>query len=150
MTLFRLKLRELLQLFATFGFIPQRSAKSLRQFRHSCIRSRAGSIANSFRDSVGCESTKSVIVVGKYRSFGGVSSFGTESRINSRHTRYFYKRAPLRTLDEIKVECRHEFLQLGGEDLDYIPALNDRDAHIEMMRQLVEPYLSVDQQSGSV
>ena len=47
----------------------------------------------------------------------------------------------LETLDEIKVEYRHEFLELGGEELDYIPALNDRDAHIEMMRQLVEPYL---------
>jgi ferrochelatase len=50
----------------------------------------------------------------------------------------------LETLDEIKVEYRHEFLQLGGKDLDYIPALNERDAHIEMMRQLVEPYLSID------
>ncbi len=50
----------------------------------------------------------------------------------------------LETLDEIKVEYRHEFLQLGGKDLDYIPALNERDAHIEMMRQLVEPYLSSD------
>jgi ferrochelatase len=49
----------------------------------------------------------------------------------------------LETLDEIKVEYRHEFLQIGGEDLDYIPALNDRAAHIEMMRQLVAPYLSV-------
>jgi ferrochelatase len=48
----------------------------------------------------------------------------------------------LETLDEIKVEYRHEFTQLGGEELDYIPALNDRDAHIEMMRQLVDPYLS--------
>ena len=50
----------------------------------------------------------------------------------------------LETLDEIKVEYRHEFTQLGGDELDYIPALNDRDAHIEMMRQLVEPYLSND------
>ena len=47
----------------------------------------------------------------------------------------------LETLDEIRVEYRHEFIQLGGEEFDYIPALNDRDAHIEMMRQLVEPYL---------
>ena len=47
----------------------------------------------------------------------------------------------LETLDEIKVEYRHEFLELGGEALDYIPALNDRPAHIEMMRQLVDPYL---------
>ena len=31
---------------------------------------------------------------------------------------------------------------LGGEEFDYIPALNARPAHIEMMRQLVEPYLT--------
>jgi ferrochelatase len=56
----------------------------------------------------------------------------------------------LETLDEIKVEYRHEFIQLGGEELDYIPALNDRAAHIDMMRQLVEPYLPVAGQSKSV
>ena len=47
----------------------------------------------------------------------------------------------LETLDEIENEYRHEFLQLGGEQFNYIHALNDREAHIEMMRQLVEPYL---------
>ena len=45
------------------------------------------------------------------------------------------------TLDEIENEYRHEFMQLGGEQFSYIPALNDRKAHIEMMRQLVQPYL---------
>jgi ferrochelatase len=48
----------------------------------------------------------------------------------------------LETLDEIEVEYRNEFLQLGGEQFSYIHALNDRDAHIEMMRQLVEHHLS--------
>ena len=48
----------------------------------------------------------------------------------------------LETLDEIEVEYRSEFLELGGEDFSYIPALNDRDAHIEMMRSLVQPYLT--------
>ena len=47
----------------------------------------------------------------------------------------------LETLDEIEVEYRHEFLENGGESFSYIAALNDRDSHIEMMRQLVEPYL---------
>ena len=47
----------------------------------------------------------------------------------------------LETLDEIAVEYRREFLDHGGEQFSYIPALNDRDSHIEMMRQLVEPYL---------
>jgi ferrochelatase len=48
----------------------------------------------------------------------------------------------LETLDEIEVEYRNEFVELGGEDFSYIHALNDRDAHIEMMRSLVQPYLS--------
>ncbi len=47
----------------------------------------------------------------------------------------------LETLDEIEVEYRREYLDLGGEAFDYIPALNDRSEHIEMMRQLVTPYL---------
>lgn len=47
----------------------------------------------------------------------------------------------LETLDEIKIEYRHLYLEKGGEDLKYIPALNDDQAHIEMMRALVAPYL---------
>ena len=48
----------------------------------------------------------------------------------------------LETLDEIEVEYRNEFLALGGEAFSYIPALNDRQDHIEMMRRLVQPYLT--------
>jgi len=48
----------------------------------------------------------------------------------------------LETLDEIEVEYRNEFLELGGEEFSYIHALNDRDSHIEMMRSLVLPYIS--------
>ncbi len=50
----------------------------------------------------------------------------------------------LETLDEIEVEYRNEFLELGGKDFSYIHALNDRDSHIEMMRRLVQPYLSAE------
>ncbi len=49
----------------------------------------------------------------------------------------------LETLDEIKIEYRHLFIEQGGEEFDYIPALNDDGAHIEMMRAIVEPYLDV-------
>ena len=55
----------------------------------------------------------------------------------------------LETLDEIEVEYRNEFLQLGGEQFSYIPALNDRDSHIEMMQSLVQPYLSAGSLSAS-
>ena len=48
----------------------------------------------------------------------------------------------LETLDEIKVEYHEEFRELGGEAFDYIPALNDSEAHIDMMCQLLEPYLN--------
>ncbi len=49
----------------------------------------------------------------------------------------------LETLDEIKIEYRHLFIEQGGDDFSYIPALNDEVAHIEMMRAIVEPYLDI-------
>jgi ferrochelatase len=55
----------------------------------------------------------------------------------------------LETLDEIEVEYRNEFMQLGGEQFSYIHALNDRDSHIEMMQSLVQPYLSAGSLSAS-
>ncbi len=47
----------------------------------------------------------------------------------------------LETLDEIEVEYRKEFLDLGGEEFSYIAALNARDSHIDMMRALISPLL---------
>jgi len=47
----------------------------------------------------------------------------------------------LETLDEIQIEYRNLFMAHGGEQFHYIPALNDSDGHIEMMRALVQPYL---------
>jgi len=44
----------------------------------------------------------------------------------------------LETLEEIDEENRALFLNAGGERFDYIPALNDRPDHIDMMRQLIE------------
>lgn len=51
----------------------------------------------------------------------------------------------LETLDEIKIEYRHLFIEQGGKDFNYIPALNDDAAHIEMMRALLQPYLNQNQ-----
>ncbi len=47
----------------------------------------------------------------------------------------------LETLDEIEVEYRQEFIELGGKSFSYIPALNERPAHIRMMHSLLQPYL---------
>ncbi|MDQ7074330.1 MAG: ferrochelatase [Gammaproteobacteria bacterium] len=43
----------------------------------------------------------------------------------------------LETLEEIAMENRELFIEAGGEDLRYIPALNDRPEHIEFLAQLV-------------
>ncbi|MFW6339593.1 MAG: ferrochelatase, partial [Wenzhouxiangella sp.] len=42
----------------------------------------------------------------------------------------------LETLEEIAMEGKEEFVEAGGEDLKYIPCLNDSDAHVTVLRQL--------------
>ncbi|NIH15914.1 ferrochelatase [Serratia symbiotica] len=43
----------------------------------------------------------------------------------------------LETLEEIKEQNREIFLKAGGEKFEYISALNDEPAHIDMIQQLV-------------
>lgn len=43
----------------------------------------------------------------------------------------------LETLEEINMENREIFLSRGGNDFDYIPCLNDNDAHIQALSDLV-------------
>ena len=47
----------------------------------------------------------------------------------------------LETLEEIEVENRDFFIHAGGESFQYIEALNHKDAHIVMMKNIVERYL---------
>ena len=49
----------------------------------------------------------------------------------------------LETLDEIQIEYRGLFMQAGGEQFHYIPALNAHSDHIEMMYALISPYLPI-------
>ncbi len=44
----------------------------------------------------------------------------------------------LETLEEITVENKGYFVEAGGKDLRYIPALNDRDDHIQTLESLVQ------------
>lgn len=43
----------------------------------------------------------------------------------------------LETLEELEVENRENFIQAGGKTYRYIPALNDRTDHIDLLTQLV-------------
>lgn len=53
----------------------------------------------------------------------------------------------LETLEEIQMQNKELFLQHGGEQYLYIPCLNDRDDHIDMMADLVRPYISEGEKS---
>ncbi|GAB3678692.1 ferrochelatase [Salinisphaera aquimarina] len=48
----------------------------------------------------------------------------------------------LETLEEIREENRGYFEEAGGDSLRYIPALNERDDHIDMFTQLIKRELS--------
>lgn len=47
----------------------------------------------------------------------------------------------LETLEEIAVENKTIFESAGGENLTYVPALNDREDHVQMMLGLIKNYL---------
>lgn len=47
----------------------------------------------------------------------------------------------LETLEELEVENRDHFIEAGGSQYRYIPALNDRDDHIDALFGLIKPYL---------
>jgi protoporphyrin/coproporphyrin ferrochelatase len=44
----------------------------------------------------------------------------------------------LETLEEIAIRGRNQFMSAGGEQFDYIPALNSDAAHVDLMRSLIE------------
>lgn len=47
----------------------------------------------------------------------------------------------LETLEEMAMENRDVFLQAGGSEYRYIPALNDSDGHIRALQAIVQEYL---------
>ena len=49
----------------------------------------------------------------------------------------------LETLEEIEMQNREFFEQAGGDKLEYIPALNDSDAHARVMKALVMESVSI-------
>ncbi len=44
----------------------------------------------------------------------------------------------LETIDEIGREAAESFLEAGGQNFNYIPALNDRPDHLAMLADIVE------------
>jgi ferrochelatase len=55
----------------------------------------------------------------------------------------------LETLEEIAIRGREQFLDAGGERLDYIPALNDSNAQVQMLRALIERHTQGWEHAGA-
>ncbi len=47
----------------------------------------------------------------------------------------------IETLEEIGIQARELFLKSGGENFDFVPCLNDRDDHIELLYHLVSKFI---------
>ena len=47
----------------------------------------------------------------------------------------------IETLEEISIEAKELFLERGGEKFDFVPCLNDREDHIELLYQLVLKFI---------
>jgi ferrochelatase len=47
----------------------------------------------------------------------------------------------LETLEEVAIEYRDQFLELGGDNLTLVPALNDDDSHAEALANIVQRQL---------
>ncbi len=47
----------------------------------------------------------------------------------------------LETLEEIDMQNRNFFLEAGGENFSYIPALNDRPSHISTLANIIQKYI---------
>ncbi|MGB0513189.1 MAG: ferrochelatase, partial [Paracoccaceae bacterium] len=43
----------------------------------------------------------------------------------------------IETLEEINEEIKESFEEAGGEEFTYIPCLNDDDAHIDALTQII-------------
>ncbi len=48
----------------------------------------------------------------------------------------------IETLEEINEEIRESFVEAGGEEFTYIPCLNDDDAHIDALAQVIDENLA--------
>jgi len=47
----------------------------------------------------------------------------------------------LETLEEVAIEYRHRFLELGGEKFAFVPCLNDSDRHAEVLAAIIQDRL---------
>ena len=45
------------------------------------------------------------------------------------------------TLEEIAIQGKESFIKAGGKNFDFIPCLNDREDHIDLIEKLISKFI---------
>lgn len=130
------------RLLLSFHGIPERYAKAGDSYREQCqatarlLRERLGTAESelfvTFQSRVGREPWLTPYTVDVLTEL---------ARAGVRHVQVLcpgFAVDCLETLEEIAIRGREQFIEAGGQRLDYIPALNASAAHVRLLRTLIE------------
>ena len=130
------------RLLLSFHGIPDRYVVAGDPYRDQCMTT-----ANLLRERLGVSASELVVAfqsrVGRERWLAPYTD-ATLAQLAQSGVRHVQVLCPgfavdcLETLEEIAIRGREQFLAAGGQRLDYIPALNATDAHVRLLRGLIE------------
>ncbi len=134
------------KLLLSFHGIPQRYVRAGDPYAQQCLET-----AKLLRDNLTMSSDELIVT---FQSRVGREAWlepytdATLSQLPNQGVRRIQVLCPgfavdcLETLEEIAIRGREQFHAAGGEQLDYIPALNAGDDHVQLMRSLIEQHTS--------
>ncbi|MEO8804155.1 MAG: ferrochelatase [Rudaea sp.] len=145
------------RLLLSFHGIPLRYVQSGDPYRDQCLAT-----ARALRERLGMDETTFMVSfqsrVGRERWLDPYTDKELP-RIAAEGVRHVQVLCPgfavdcLETLEEIAIRGREQFLAAGGERLDYIPTLNDSDAHVRVLQSLIEHHIcdwkDLDEDAGA-
>ena len=132
------------KLVLSFHGIPQRYVRLGDPYREQCLET-----ANLLRDKLGLDDDTMVV---SFQSRVGREKWlepYTDTMLadlGKRGVRKLQAMCPgfsvdcLETLEEIAIRGKEQFVEAGGETLDYIPALNARDDHVRLIRSIIDQH----------
>ncbi|HST27869.1 MAG TPA: ferrochelatase [Rudaea sp.] len=129
-------------LLLSFHGIPERYVNAGDPYREQCLMT-----ARLLRERLGtAESELSVTFqsrVGRERWLAPYTDdvLAQLARAGVRHVQVLcpgFAVDCLETLEEIAIRGREQFIEAGGQRLDYVPALNASAAHVRLLRTLIE------------
>ncbi|MGA9334931.1 MAG: ferrochelatase [Rudaea sp.] len=133
------------RLLLSFHGIPLRYVQSGDPYRDQCLAT-----AQALRERLNMDETNLMVSfqsrVGRERWLDPYTDLELP-RIAAEGVRHVQVLCPgfavdcLETLEEIAIRGREQFLAAGGVRLDYIPALNDTDAHVRLLRSLIDHHI---------